>query len=171
MSGTATLAKTEKHDLVMSRIFDAPVERVWQAWTDPKDVMRWWGPDKFTAPSAEINFHEGETSVVCMRAPQEYGGQELYSTWAYTKIVPCEQIEYTHNLSDKDGRKIDPASLGLPADFPQDQRHVVTFQALGNKATEMTITQHNWTAGQMKERAEIGLGQCLAKMALLLASS
>jgi uncharacterized protein YndB with AHSA1/START domain len=70
--------------------FSAPIELVWKAWTDPEYVMRWWGPDYFTSPSAKIDFREGGTSLVCMRAPVDFGGQDMYSTWVYQKIVPMQ---------------------------------------------------------------------------------
>ena len=54
---------------MVTRIFNAPIELVWKSWTEPELVMRWWGPDKFTSPSAKINFREGKSSIVCMRAP------------------------------------------------------------------------------------------------------
>ena len=157
---------TNKRDLIVSRVFDAPVEQVWKAWTDPKQVMQWWGPDGFTSPSAKIDFRENGISLVCMRAPKECGGQDMYSTWAYRKIVPMQSIEYIHNLADQEGHKADPATLGLPADFPRDQRHLVTFGATGGRKTEMTVTQYDWTVGQMLALAEIGLNQCLDKMAV-----
>ena len=42
-------------DVVVTRVFDAPVEEVWKAWTDSEKVMRWWGPTGFTAPVARID--------------------------------------------------------------------------------------------------------------------
>ena len=83
----------------------------------------------------------------------------------YTKIVPLERIEYIHNLADKDGQKVDPVQMGLPANFPQDQRHVVTFKALGANKTELTVTEYGWTAGHMMEMSQMGMEQCLDKMA------
>jgi hypothetical protein len=89
MPGEKTLGSTGKRDLVFTRVFDAPVEQVWKAWTDPEQVKRWWGPDGFSCPFARIDFREGGISLVCMRAPKEFmGGQDMYSTWTYTKIVP-----------------------------------------------------------------------------------
>jgi uncharacterized protein YndB with AHSA1/START domain len=158
----------KKRDLVVTRVFDAPVDRVWKAWIDPEQVMRWWGPNGFTSPSAEMDFREGGTSLVCMRAPKEFGGQDMYSTWAYTKIVPLQSIEYIHNLADKNGKKADPVKLGMPPDFPQDQRNLVTFKAAGDNKTEMTVTEFDWTVGQMLNLSEIGLNQCLDKMAASL---
>ncbi len=79
----------KKRDLVVARVFDAPVELAWKAWIEPELVMQWWGPDGFTSPSAEIDFRE-------------------------------------------DGKLADPVQMGLPPDFPQDMRSVVTFKDLGN---------------------------------------
>ncbi len=157
-----------KRPLVITRIFDAPVERVWQAWIDPEQVKQWWGPDGFSSPSAEIDFREGGTSLVCMRAPKEFGGQDMFSTWTYTKIVPMAQIEYVHNLADSSGRKIDPREIGMPADFPQDMRHVVTFKNLGPSRTELVVTEYGWAPGKMRKMSKMGMEQCLEKMAASL---
>ena len=160
-----TTKSVKKRDLVVTRVFDAPVERVWKAWSDTEHVMRWWGPNGFTSPVAKIDFREGGTSLVCMRSP-EYG--DLYSTWRYREIVPMKRIEYIHNLADKDGNKADPVKMGMPPDFPQDQRHVVTFKDLGDGKTELTVTEHDWTVGQMMEMSKMGMEQCLNKMAASL---
>jgi hypothetical protein len=118
------------------------------------------------APLANIDFREGSVSLVCMRAPQRLGGQDMYSTWAYRKIVPFERIEFIHNLGDKDGSKIEPVKLGMPPDFPQDVPYLVAFKSQGNK-TEVTVTMFGWTQGQMRNLAEMGLGQSLDKMAAI----
>lgn len=159
----------KKRDLVITRVFDAPIELVWKAWTDPKHMMRWWGPNYFSSPSCEMDFREGGTSLVCMRSPE---GQDFYSIWTYLKIVPMERIEFIQNLADKDGQKVDPVKLGLRPDFPQDIRTVVTFKAvvdpsMGLRAgkTEMTITEYDLPDTQMFEYAEAGLNQSLDKMA------
>ena len=154
----------EKINLVVTRVFDAPIEQVWNAWKDPELVKRWWGPDGFTAPVANIDFREGGTSLVCMSSPQ-FG--DNYSTWHYKKIVPVQRIEYIHNLVDKDGNKIDPVSIGMPEDFPQDQLNTVAFRAVGAGKTEITITEYDWTVGQMVEMSKMGLEQCLGKMAAI----
>lgn len=159
-----SVENADKHDLVFTRVFDAPLQRVWQAWTDPEQVRRWWGPNGFTCPLARMDCRVGATSLVCMRAPQEWGGQDMYSTWDYRAIEPQRRIEYVHNLADKDGNKADPVKLGLPADFPQDQRHLVTFEALGDQ-TRLTVTEYGWTAGHMMDMSRLGMEQCLDKMA------
>ena len=157
----------KKHDLVITRVFDAPIERVWKAWTDAEDVMLWWGPTGFTAPLARMDVREGGTSLVCMSSP-DFGTH--YSTWEYQEIVPMTRIEYIHNLADETGNKIDPATVGMPPDFPQDQRHVVTFKALDSNKTELTVTEYGWTADQMMEMSKMGMEQCLDKMAAIFAT-
>lgn len=164
---TKNNAALKKRDLIVTRVFDAPIELVWKAWTDPEHVMRWWGPDHFTSPSAVMDFREGGTSLVCMRAPEDFGGQDMYSTWVYQKIVPMERIEFIQNLADKDGNLIDPARLGLPPEFPRDIRTVVTLKDLGNGRTEMTVIEYDMPGAdtEMGRNAELGLNQSLDKMA------
>jgi len=151
-------------DLTVTRVINAPVEQVWRAWTDPDLVKQWWGPDYFTCPFARIDFRVGGTSLVCMSSPQ-FGDQ--YSTWYYKEIVPFQRIDYIHNLADNDGNKIDPTSVGMPPDFPQDQLNTVAFKALGAGKTEITVTEYGWTEGQMRELSQMGLEQCLDKMAAI----
>ena len=152
-------------DFRVTRTFDAPVERVWKQWSESENVMRWWGPKGFSSPLAKIDFREGGVSLVCMRAPKEFGGFDMYNTWSYKKIVPHERIEFVLNFSDKDGNKLDPAKIGLPSGIPPDVPHVITFKALGDKKTEMTVSEYGYTTDQAVETSKAGLEQCLDKMA------
>lgn len=163
------MAEPKTQDLVITRTLAAPVARVWKAWTDSADVQQWWGPTGFTAPLVRLDVRVGGTSLLCMRAPEDFGGQEHYSIWHYREIVPLERIEYIHNLADPDGYAIDPASVGMPPDFPRDQRHVITFRAVDDQQTELTVTEYGWTIGQMMAMSELGMNQCLDKLATLLA--
>ncbi len=147
----------------VTRIFNAPVEMVWQVWTDPELVKRWWGPKNFIAPMAKMDFLVGGTSLVSMKAPKEMGGQEWYSIWEYVAIVPLKTIEFIQSLSDKDGNKTDPTKVGMPADFPMDIRTVVTFKTLSADKTEMTVIEYA-DFGSMSNFAQIGLEQSLDKM-------
>lgn len=47
---------SKTNELIIERIFDAPVEKVWKAWSDPAEMKKWWGPENFTAPSITISF-------------------------------------------------------------------------------------------------------------------
>jgi len=160
--------ETTKHDLVITHVFDAPVEQVWQAWTNEDDVQQWWGPDGFTAPLVNLDFREGGVSLLCMSSP-DHGTH--YSTWQYQNIVPLKQIDLLHNLADKNGTPVDPVAVGMPSDFPQNQRQVITFKAVGEYQTELTVTEYDWTVGQMMEMSKMGMNQCLDKMAKLFAEN
>jgi uncharacterized protein YndB with AHSA1/START domain len=151
-----------ERDLSVTRTFEAPVELVWKAWTDPEHVMRWWGPTGFTSPTCEMDFREGGTTLVCMRSPQ---GQDLYNTWSYRKIDPMERIEFIQNFADQDGKRIAPVEVGLPPEVPQDVHHVVTFTGVGDSKTEMTVTEFGYTSDPIFDISKAGLEQCLDKMA------
>ena len=157
----------ETRDIVITRVFNAPIEQVWSAWHEPDLVKQWWGPTGFTCPVANMDFREGGTSLVCMRAPADFGGQDYYNTWTYHKIVPLERMEYIVSLSEAEGNKVDPTTQGLPPDMPQDVRHLVTFRRVSDNQTEITVTEYDWTVGQMMEMSKMGQEQCLDKMAAL----
>ena len=160
-------SEPKKVDLVVTRVFAAPVERAWKAWTDSELVMQWWGPTGFTCPVARMDFREGGTSLVCMRAPKEFGGQDTYNTWTYEKIVPMNRFVYVNRFSDKDGNAMDPVKQGLSPDIPKEMRHEVTFRELGKDKTEVTVIEYGWPLGPMMEMSKTGLEQCLDKMAAL----
>lgn len=153
-----------REDLVVTRIIDAPLELVWKAWTEPEHVMKWWGPKHYTSPSAKIDLREGGKYIFSMRAPQEQGGQEMYTAGVYKKIIPMEYLEFTQGLADKDGNPIDPAQVGMPADFPAEIRTSIVFRAKGDM-TELVITEYDWPVGQMYIYSIVGLHQSIDKMA------
>ena len=150
--------------VVVTRVFEAPVEQVWKAWSESEQVMRWWGPTGFTSPLAKMDFRVGGKSLVCMRAPKEGGGQDMYNTWTYQKIDSLKRIEFIVNFSDKDGNKLDPAKMGLPRGIPMEVPHIITFKPIDNNKTEMTVTESGYTLEEAVAISKSGLEQCLDKM-------
>jgi uncharacterized protein YndB with AHSA1/START domain len=161
---TQDYQKSETKDLVVTRTFDATVAEVWKYWAESEGVKKWWGPNGFTSPLARMDFREGGTSLVCMRAPN---GQDFYNTWTYRKIEPLKRIEFILGWADKDGQKIDPVTMGLPPDIPQEVRHVVTFKDVNGK-TELTVMEYGYKSDQTHDLSKAGLEQCLDKMATAL---
>jgi len=161
--------KQDTLSMTIIRIFDVPAEQAWKAWSEEEFVRQWWGPKGFTCPVAKMAFKEGEASLVCMRAPKEFGGQDMYNTWSYQKILPMERIEYILNFTDKDGNKLDPVAMGMPRGIPKNVPHVVTFKNLGNNKTEVTVTEYGYTSAQVVELSRSGMSECLDKMADALA--
>jgi len=82
MTGMSTTVGNE--ELFITRIFDAPGELLWKAWTEPESVKRWWGPKNFTSPFAKIDLRVGGTYLYCMRSPE---GQDFWSTGVYREII------------------------------------------------------------------------------------
>lgn len=154
-------SETETHDVVVTRTFDAPQERVWRAWSDPNEVMRWWGPQGFTSPMCRMEFREGGTTLVSMRSEQ---GWELFNTWTYRSIEPMARIEFVQGFADKDGNRVAPAELGLPPGIPEEVRHVVTLSAVDESTTELTVHEYGYPNAQIAEISRAGLEQCLDKM-------
>jgi uncharacterized protein YndB with AHSA1/START domain len=163
--GSFMIDTLKTYDVVVTRVFDAPVEQVWKAWSESEQVMRWWGPAGFTSPQAKMDFRVGGKSLVCMRAPKEFGGQDMFNTWTYQKIDPLERIEFILNFSDKEGNKLNPAKIGLPPGIPEDVPHVITFRKLADNKTEMTVTEYGYASPETVNISKLGLEQCLDKMA------
>ncbi|MEO7224077.1 MAG: SRPBCC domain-containing protein [Devosia sp.] len=147
-------------NIVVTRLFDAPIERVWRAWTTDEDVQRWWGPDTFTAPTTKMDVREGSTSLVCMRSPD---AQYFWMTWDYAQVIPNERLQYVQNLTDNKGRRIDPTSVGMGPEFPRDVATTVTLVPEDGK-TRMTITETTTTTAFMMKMSTMGLEQCMDKM-------
>src|SRR5688500_9181055 len=116
---------TETLNLAVTRVFDAPIERVWSAWSEAEHVMERWGPEGFTSPTCRMDFREGGTTIVHMHSPQ-FG--DMYNTWTYQHIEPQRRIEFVQHFADSAGTRLDPSTLGLPEGVPSEVRHVVTFE-------------------------------------------
>jgi len=142
-------------DLEITRIFDAPRELVWKAWTDPGLVMQWWGPKGFTSPSCKIDLRVGGQYLFCMRAPD---GQEFCSGGEYTEIVAPVRIVSVLFYADKNG-KVDPADSN-----DVEVRDVVTFEEIGSGQTRLTFKRSHWDEGE-----DEGMHQILDKLAALVA--
>jgi uncharacterized protein YndB with AHSA1/START domain len=153
------------HEMHLTRTFEAPVDEVWRGWTEDDLVRRWWGPTGFTAPVAEMDVRPGGHSLVCMRAPAEYGGQDTYHTWNYTTVVPGERLEFVQTFVDRDRKPVDPADLGLPAGIPRDVPHVLTFRALDGGRTELTVIESGYPSEELVRLSRGGMEQCLDKLA------
>ncbi len=148
-------------DLVITRVLDAPRERVWKAWTDPEQVKRWWGPRPFTSPSCRIDLRVGGTYLFCMRAPD---GKDYWSTGTYREIVAPERLVYTDSFADEKGNVVPASHYGFPADFPREFVVTVTLEAVGGR-TRMTLRHAGMPPGEHGRMAEAGWSTSLDKLA------
>ena len=162
----------QTEDLTVIHTFHAPIEKVWQAWTDDQFVQRWWYVDGFSNIMAKMDVREGGVSHVGMRASKEYGGQDYYNVFEYTRVIPHSLIQYVSNFADKEGNVTTPEAVGLPAETPVDKEQQVEFKDLGDGRTEVTITEFGWLAGGvMVERSRRGLEQTLSNIDRVLSDA
>jgi uncharacterized protein YndB with AHSA1/START domain len=153
------------YDLVVKRVLEAPVERVWSAWSEGESIRQWWGPEGFTAPVANMDFREGGRSIVCM---QPKGGPLMCNSWTYRKIVPGEEIAFDAGWTDAAGNQIDPRLMGLPDDIPEVVPHVIAFRALPDDRTELTVSEFGYGSPETVALSKAGLDQVLDKLAASL---
>lgn len=156
-------------DVHVEREFDAPIERVWAAWTEPADLKRWWGPTGFTCPHAEADIRPGGRIFVTMRAPDEWGGADYHSTWEITELDPPHVLRYTYRFADAAGNAITRAEAGIPTEgVPDHGEHEVVLSPLGGGRSRLEMTEHGYTTEEARELSRGGLEQCLDKMAVLV---
>jgi uncharacterized protein YndB with AHSA1/START domain len=147
--------------VVITRIFDAPRELVWKAWTDPEHYQRWWGPKDFTAPAPQIDLRVGGKYLSCMQSPD---GQKFWSTGVYREIVAPERLVYTDSFGDEHGNIVPASYYGMGDDFPLETIVTVTLEAVGGK-TKMTLTHAGMPAGEMADQAAAGWNESFDKLA------
>ena len=87
--------------VLITRIFDAPREMVFRAWTDQKHLAAWWGPDGFTAPVCEIEARPGGAVRIDMRGPD---GTVHANRGVVREIVPPERFAFTAAVIDRKRR-------------------------------------------------------------------
>jgi uncharacterized protein YndB with AHSA1/START domain len=150
-----------KEGITITRVFDAPRDLVWKAWTDPEHLKRWWGPKNFTAPVSKIDLRVGGKYLSCMRGPD---GKDYWSTGVYREIVPLERIVVTDSFADEKGNVVPASYYGMAGDFPLELLVKVTFEELGDK-TKMVLRHEGIPSGMMRELTETGWSESFDKLA------
>jgi uncharacterized protein YndB with AHSA1/START domain len=92
-----------EQDLIITRIFDAPRELIWNAWTDPKQVAQWWGPKGFTNPVCELDVRPGGAILIHMRGPD---GVVYPMTGVYQEVVELERLVFISAALDDQGKPL-----------------------------------------------------------------
>lgn len=129
-----------KKEIKISRIFNAPIKKVWEAWTMPQEIMKWWGPQDFTSPVCKVDLRVGGKYVFCMRgiAGPNQVVKDYWSGGIYKEIIPFEKIVCTDGFLNENGDSIDPIVYGMPSDFPKENEVIITFEDYLGK-TKLTI--------------------------------
>jgi uncharacterized protein YndB with AHSA1/START domain len=117
--------------------FNASIERVFEAWTNPEKLMKWFAPDGCTIHFKKIQIEKGGTYHSCISNPQ-YG--DCWCIGEYKEIVPNSKIVFTMVNADENGNPIDPKDIGMDADWPGKTLVVVTLTEENGK-TRLQLRQ------------------------------
>ena len=142
--------------ITITRVFDAPRERVWREWTEPEAFADWFGAADGEVPLSTISMDvrpEGSLRMTMFAGPER---REIHWTGVYREVVAPERLVFT--ISDQ----------------PDDERYeliVVVLTDLGDGRTEMLLEQHGLMSPEEYERTEAGWSTFLDRIDERLAQS
>jgi uncharacterized protein YndB with AHSA1/START domain len=119
---------------VISRVLDAPRERVWQAWTQAEQLKQWWGPRGFKVHTCKVDLRPGGVFHYGMTAPD---GSDMWGKFSYREIAAPKKLVFIVSFSDpKGGVTRHPMSPGWPLYIMS----TVEFEEQGKGKTRVTVT-------------------------------
>jgi len=155
---TVSAAPTSDRELVLTRLIDAPREKLYRAWTDPKLLKQWFAPLPYTTPVAELDVRPGGANFIVMRDPQ---GNDLPNRGVYLEVVENERLVFT----DAFIRAWEPSEKPF-------MTVILTFADEGGK-TRYTARVRHWTAADRETHEKMGFhegwGRCTDQLAALVA--
>jgi uncharacterized protein YndB with AHSA1/START domain len=158
MTVTADAALTSDRELVLTRIIDAPREKVFRAWTDPDLLKQWFAPLPYTTPVAQLDVRPGGANLIVMRDPQ---GNDLPNRGVYLEVVENERLVVTDAY----------VKAWEPSEKPF-MTVILTFEDDGGK-TRYTARVRHWTVADREAHEKMGFhegwGQCADQLAALVA--
>ncbi|HEX4602895.1 MAG TPA: SRPBCC domain-containing protein [Candidatus Angelobacter sp.] len=125
--------KPAQHELVITRLFDAPRDLVFAAWTEQKHLDRWQNaPEGFTVTVEESNIQTGGAYRICMRSPE---GVEHWLQGVYREVVRPERLVFTHAWVGADGKPADETLVTITF-TERDGKTELTLRQTGFKSVE-----------------------------------
>jgi uncharacterized protein YndB with AHSA1/START domain len=125
--------------------FDAPVERVWEVWADPRQLERWWGPPRYPAPVVDHELAPGGLINYYMTGPE---GQQHGGWWRVLAVDPPHSLEFEDGFSDEAGEP----NPDMPVMVSR-----VALAASGDGATTMTVETTFPSLEAMEKLTEMGM--------------
>ncbi len=149
---------TSERELVLTRIINAPREKVFRAWTEPELLMQWFAPLPWTTPVAETDVRPDGSSLIVMRSPD---GKEFPNPGVYLEVVKNERLVITDAYT----------KAWEPSEKPF-MTVILTFEDEGGK-TKYTARARHWTVADREEHEKMGFhqgwAQCTDQLAALVA--
>ena len=154
----SVIAEPTNRDLVLTRIIDAPREKLFRAWTEPELLKQWFAPAPYTTSGAQIDLRPGGSNLIVMRSPD---GQEMSNMGVYLEVVKNERLVFTDAYT----------RAWQPAEKPF-MTVVLTFEDEDGKTRYTALVRH-WTAVDRETHEQMGFhtgwGQCTDQLAALVA--
>jgi uncharacterized protein YndB with AHSA1/START domain len=158
MSTTTNAAPTADRELVLTRLIDAPREKLFRAWTDPALVKQWFAPLPYTTPVVELDVRPGGTNRIVMRGPD---GAEIPCSGVYLEVVENQRLVFTDAYT----------SAWVPSEKPF-MTVTVTFEPEGDKTRYIARVRH-WTVAAREAHEKMGFhegwGKCADQLTALVA--
>ena len=148
MSITSVEKDLETLTLTLVADFEAPVERVWELWADPRKLERWWGPPTHPATFERHELSPGGDVAYFMTGPE---GDVHRGWWKVGAVEPPRSLEFTDGFADQDGNPVD--SMGTTT------ARVELSARDGGTRMEMRSTFES--REQMQKMSEMGMEQGL----------
>lgn len=137
--------KTTSKAFVISRLFNAPRDLVWQCLTDPARMKHWWGPKGFKVLVSKMDLRVGGTYLYGMEAPD---GKPMWGRMVYRAITPPERLEFINSFSDEaGGLSRHPMHMA----WPLEMLTTFTFEDVGGK-TKFTVRSSAYNATEEEQK-------------------
>jgi uncharacterized protein YndB with AHSA1/START domain len=136
-------------ELIITRVFDAPQDLVFEVWTRPEHLANWWGPNNFTLAFCKIDFRVGGQYRFCMRSPD---GEDHWVWGVYREISEPERIVFTWDREDLDGN-------------PRSESVVTVIFEMHEEKTRFTLRQGIFEFAEDCSEHEGGWTECLGRLA------
>ncbi|MGZ5904619.1 MAG: SRPBCC family protein [Reyranella sp.] len=131
-------------ELVLTRLIDAPREKLYRAWTDPTLLKQWFAPLPYTTPMAELDVRPGGSAFIVMRGPD---GKDLPNHGVYLEVVPNQRLVSTDAYT----------KAWEPSEKPF-MTLTLTFEDEGGK-TRYTACVRHWTVADREAHEKMGFHQ------------
>ncbi len=158
------MAKEEQgqkaESLMITRMFNAPRERVWRAWTEPEMIKKWWGPRGYTMPVVNIDLRVGGKIQSCMRSSD---GKDIWSIGTIKEIVRPERLVITDSFADAEGYIVPASTYGMPGDWALELLITVKLEEQEGK-TKLIFRHDGFPDSMNVDGARKGWGEMFDKL-------
>ncbi|MHB1204453.1 MAG: SRPBCC family protein [Rhodospirillaceae bacterium] len=131
-----------ERELILTRIIDAPREKVYKCWTTPELMKQWFAPKPYTTPVVETDVRAGGSSRVVMKSPE---GVEMPCPGVYLEVIPNEKLVFTDAYT----------AAWEPSNKPF-MTMILTFEDSGSGKTRYTAVARHWSAEDRETHEKMG---------------